>query len=148
MSQLYLHTAHTHKQAQRQVLCKHIHTQSIALPLNHKINNTTWFLNLTAHWHRNIKSNKKWLCSTKVCIRVCVLPPVVRQVLLQLCYPVEFVEEPLIYGRQLVDLIYTHTTVEGLKRKQTQCYIYHSSSSSSSSLVPLIGAFWKQTWRR
>lgn len=43
-----------------------------------------------------------------------VLPSVVCQVLLQLCYPAEFVEEPLVYGRQLVDLINTHAAVEGL----------------------------------
>lgn len=50
-------------------------------------------------------------------VRLSVLPPVVCQVLLQLCYPVEFVEEPLVYGCQLVDLINTHATVEGLKSR-------------------------------
>ena len=56
-----------------------------------------------------------------MCVRA--LPPVVCQMLLQLCYPVELVEEPLVYGRQLVDLIDTHATVEGLKSgdmKQTR----------------------------
>lgn len=81
---------------------------------------------------------------------ICVLPPVVCQVLLQLCYPTELVEEPLVYGCQLVDLIDTHSTVEGLKSrdmKQIGCYIHYSLSSSSSSMPPT-GAFWKQTSKR
>lgn len=43
-----------------------------------------------------------------------MLPVVVRQLLLQLRYPTQFVEEPLVYGRQLVDAIDTHATVQGL----------------------------------
>lgn len=60
--------------------------------------------------YRNMKITK-----LDQAVRLSVLPPVVCQVLLQLCYPVEFVEEPLVYGRQLVDLINTHAAVEGLK---------------------------------
>lgn len=75
---------------------------------------------------------------TKLCVCVCVsaLPPVVCQVLLQLCYPVELVEEPLVYGRQLVDLINTHATVEGLKsRKGRQICMSHSPPTSSHQPV-------------
>lgn len=70
-----------------------------------------------------------------------VLPVVLRQVLLLLCYPMEFVEEPLVYGCQLVDLIHTHTAVEGLRgtdMKQTRRYIYNSSSSSFMLLVGIL----------
>lgn len=45
------------------------------------------------------------------------LPVVVCQVLLQLGYPAQFVEEPLVYGRQLVDAIDTHAAVKGLNRR-------------------------------
>lgn len=46
-----------------------------------------------------------------------MLPVVVCQFLLQLRYPPQFVEEPLVYGRQLVDVIHTHAAVKGLKRR-------------------------------
>ena len=111
-----------------------------------------WFhINQPAR-HRNIKSDQKvplLYQAAHVCV-ICVLPPVVCQVLLQLCYPTELVEEPLVYGCQLVDLIDTHSTVEGLKStdmKQIGCYIHYSLSSRSSSMAPT-GAFWKQTSKR
>lgn len=63
---------------------------------------------------------------------VSALPPVACQVLLQLCYPVELVEEPLVYGRQLVDLINTHAAVEGLKsREGRQICMSHLPPSAS-----------------
>lgn len=76
-------------------------------------------------------------------VRLSVLPPVVCQVLLQLCYPVQFVEEPLVYGRQLVDLINTHAAVEGLKSRDMKqiCMLHLFSSPSSSSSMALTGAF-------
>ena len=43
-------------------------------------------------------------------------PVEVCHVLLQLCDPVQFVEEPLVDGGQLVDLIDSHPAVKGLKR--------------------------------
>lgn len=62
-----------------------------------------------------------------------LIPLVVCQLLLQLCYPVEFVKKPLIYGRQLVDLINTHTAMESLKGTSTgkrlgiEFYLYITS---------------------
>lgn len=46
-----------------------------------------------------------------------MLPVVIRQFLLQLRYPTQFVEEPLVNGRQLVDAIDTHAAVKGLNRR-------------------------------
>lgn len=43
-----------------------------------------------------------------------VLPFVSLKVLFQVCYPLEFMEEPLVYGCQSMDLTNTHTLMEGL----------------------------------
>lgn len=45
------------------------------------------------------------------------LPVVLGQASLQLRYPAQFVQEPLVDGRQLVDAVDAHATVEGLNRK-------------------------------
>lgn len=46
------------------------------------------------------------------------LPSVVAQLLLQLRDLVQFVEEPLVDGRQLMDAIHAHATMEGLGRRE------------------------------
>lgn len=48
------------------------------------------------------------------------LPSVAAQLLLQLCDLVEFVEEPLVDGRQLVDVIDAHAAMEGLVSGQRE----------------------------
>lgn len=46
------------------------------------------------------------------------LPSVVAQLLFQLRDLVEFVEEPLVDGRQLMDAIDVHATMEGLRCRE------------------------------
>lgn len=48
------------------------------------------------------------------------LPSVVAQLLLQLRDLVEFVEEPLVDGRQLVDVIDAHAAMEGLGSRENK----------------------------
>lgn len=47
-----------------------------------------------------------------------MLPVVVHQFLLQLSDPTQFMEEPLVYSRQFVDVIDAHAAVKGLNRRR------------------------------
>lgn len=75
-----------------------------------------------------------------------VLPAVVSKVLLQLCYSAKFVEEPLFYGRELMNLINTHTIMQRLKSKtyerdRVSIFIFHHHPIHH--LLP-----WKLAFRR
>lgn len=60
-----------------------------------------------------------------IIIRMLASPLVLSQAPLQFRYPVEFVEEPLVDGCQLVDLIHAHAAVEGLQGRRREA---HSAS--------------------
>lgn len=81
------------------------------------------------------------------------LPVVVCQVLLHLGDPTQFVEEPLVYGRQLVDAIDTHAAVKGLNRRGgtdsnlTVIFINAHRSQVSHTSSKVSNQMLMKTWR-
>ncbi len=70
----------------------------------------------------------KWIAVLSInisyeCLNVIVtlLPVILTQELLHRSNVLQFVQEPLVYGSEVMDLINGHTTVKGLEKQYNQC---------------------------